>query len=367
MNDQIQNVRPQHFVRPEDAGVSTLSNAAQYLAKEIGTIVGKESLKVIGKEVGKQKGQDAGMLFIQPPEPGGTEPSKINPLVFALAASALSYSTNKQTEEGQTSVLNVQNASYSEQCKQQIADIQNSIDEASKSSKAGTWGDVFGWVATIAIDVVAIAATVLTGGAALPLLIGAMIATTLKVGSEFGSPLLTDLTNVVAKGLEDLGMSDQAAQVVAGIVVAVAVVVVSIVACAGAGAATESLVSLGEKGIKKLTGTAVKLSWNLVSDASSVTGKVAFGMKSAAGIAMGAATVGEGAASTTASVYDYQSAMAQVAAKGKQAVMDALQQLMNQEIDNLGAIFAMEAELVSGLAANISSLSETGSTLARNI
>lgn len=366
MNDHIQNVRPQHFVRPEDAGVSTLNNAAEYLAKEIGTIVGKESLREVGKKPSTEQAQAQGGLALQQPADNATEPSNINPLIFSMVAVALTMKTTKESQEGQFSVLDTDQAAYAAKCKDQIDQIQDSIDQANKSKKAGTWGNIFGWVATIAIDVVAIAATVLTGGAALPLLVGAVIATTLKVGSEFGSPGLTALTNLVAKGLEAMGVSDNTAQLIAGIVVAVAVVVVSIVACAGTGLAADSIVTLGEKGLKKLTGAAVKLSWNLLSDASSTVGKVAFGLKVAGGVTSGVATVGTGASDIASSTFDYKSAMAEIEAKGSQAVLNALNELMDQLLDKISMIFQLEAALVSGLAANISGAGQTVGMVARN-
>lgn len=369
MDNQIQNVKPQNFVRPEDAGVSTLNNAAQYLAQEIGTIVGKEALKEVDK-----KGQDVAgtpqgnALAIQQPDEGATQPSNINPMVFALVASALTYSTSQKTMEGQSDVLDAQNAAYAEKCKEQIQDIQDSIDSANKSAKAGTAMEVFGWVATIAIDVVAVAAVIGTGGAALPLLVGAVIATGLKVGAEFGSPGLTAATNGVAKLLEGCGMSDDKAQALASVLVQVAVVAVSIVACLGSGyAVKKGALALGEKAITKVTGKVAKLSWNLLEGSSELTNKLAHVAKVLGVSTSLVAGAGEGASSIASSSYDYSAEMAQISAKGKQSVLDALMKLMNMEMDNISSIMAIASATVSGIAENISSESETASVVSRNI
>lgn len=368
MDNQIQNVKPQSFVRPEDAGVSTLNNAAEYLAQEIGTIVGKDALKEVGK-----KGKDAAgvaqgnALAIQQPEEGATEPSNINPMVFALVASALTYSTTQKTMEGQSDVLDAQDAAYSEKCKEQIQDIQNSIDQANSASKAGNLANIFGWVATIAIDVVAVAAVVVTGGAALPLLVGAMIATTLKVGSEFGSPVLTAATNALASGLEALGVSDDTAQLIASVAVQLTVLVGTIVACGVTALAKDAIVTLGEKAIKKVTKAAVKLSWNLLETASESTAKLAQGAMTGGKVLAAGAGVAQGGSEVVGSGYDFAATKSEIAAKGKQAVLDALMKLMNMEMDNISKIMAIASALVSGIADNIASESDTVSVVSRNI
>jgi len=368
MDNQIQNVKSQHFVRPEDAGVSTLNNAAEYLAQEIGTIVGKDALKEVGKKGKDAAGAPQGnALALQQPDEGATQPSSINPMVYALVASALSYSSTQKTMEGQSEVLDAQDAAYSEKCKEQIQDIQDSIDQANKSAKAGTAMEVFSWVATIAIDAVAVAAVCITGGAALPLLVGAMIATTLKVGSEFGSPVMTAATNALASGLEKLGMSDQAAQLIASVAVQLTVLVGTIVACGVTALAKDAIVTLGEKAVKKVVGASVKLSWNLLESASESTAKLAQGAMSGGKVLAGVAGVGTGVSEVVGSGYDYSAAMAEISAKGKQAVLDALMKLMNMEMDNISSIMAIASATVSGIAENISSESETASVVSRNI
>jgi hypothetical protein len=114
--------------------------------------------------------------------------------------------------------------------KERIKQLQENIKKMHKSKKSGTFGKIFGWIAAAAM-VIAGAALTLAGGAGTALLVGGITMMAVMTLQQTGA--MDKAIGGIAKGLQNLGLSEHAAQIVATAIMAAVVVAAS----AGAGAA----------------------------------------------------------------------------------------------------------------------------------
>ena len=91
--------------------------------------------------------------------------------------------------------------------------IEKSLKDMDKAAESRKASKIFGWIMTALAVVAAVVACIATGGLAVGPVIGACIAVGCQVLSETG--VMDKIVEKLAKGLEDAGMSKQAAQILA--------------------------------------------------------------------------------------------------------------------------------------------------------
>ena len=95
--------------------------------------------------------------------------------------------------------------------------IEKSLKDMDKAAESRKASKIFGWLMTALAVVAAVVACVATGGLAVGPVIGAGIAIACQVLSETG--VMDKIVEKLAKGLESLGMSKQAAQILAQVLI----------------------------------------------------------------------------------------------------------------------------------------------------
>ncbi|MFM2591235.1 type III secretion system translocon subunit SctE [Vibrio sp. TBV020] len=105
---------------------------------------------------------------------------------------------------------------------QRISALEETIEKMEQANKGGLFAKIFGWIAAIAGLIVGAVATVVSGGAAAPILAAAALTLTQQITAECG----VSLTGEIAKLLEPL-VGEKAAQMIADIAFAVAIIALS--------------------------------------------------------------------------------------------------------------------------------------------
>ncbi len=265
------------------------------------------------------------------------------------------------------------------QADERINQIKDKFDQMKKAEKSGLAGKIFGWIAAVAM-VIAGAALLIAGGAGAALLVGGIAMLAVMTLQETGG--MEKMINGMAKGLEALGMDAQAAQIMATVITAVIIAGVAIAGGAAAGPAVgvalaaqfgallfspDNLTKMGVPEDKAgwvamgigiglaLTalgvgiGSAVKGTVEAGTKLTEMAAKIAqnFSQKSldmikfAAYIALGlqgAATVGSGASSITAGVYNKQASDTEAKTKELEALLAKLQQMFQDESERIEEI-----------------------------
>lgn len=122
-----------------------------------------------------------------------------------------------------------------------MKDMKKSFEEMDAAAKSNKFSSIFGWLCAAIAVVIAVAVSVASGGIAVGPAVGALIAIAGCVLNQTGAT--QKITEAIAKGLEKLGMSKQAAQITAQIAFTVALMVAAI-ACGR----IDGVVKLGELG-----------------------------------------------------------------------------------------------------------------------
>lgn len=265
------------------------------------------------------------------------------------------------------------------QAEERVNQIKDKFDQMKKADKSGLAGKIFGWIAAVAM-VIAGAALLIAGGAGAALLVGGIAMLAVMTLQETGG--MEKMINGMAKGLEALGMDAQAAQIMATVITAVIIVGVAIAGGVAAGPAVgvalgaqfgallfspDNLTKMGVPEDKAgwvamgigiglaLTslgvgiGSAVKGTVDAGTKLTKMAAEIAqkFSQKSldmikfAAYIALGlqgAATVGSGASSITAGVYNKQASDTEAKTKELEAFLAKLQQMFQDESERIEEI-----------------------------
>ncbi|HSI86703.1 MAG: type III secretion system translocon subunit SctE [Candidatus Methylacidiphilales bacterium] len=213
-----------------------------------------------------------------------------------------------------------------------IVKLKEAAEAASSASKGGLFGKIFGWIGVALSLVAALAATVVSGGAALPLLIGAVLGATVMVLGETG--VMGKIVDALANAMSP-PMSEEKAKMWAGIIVGVGTAVLMIGATMASGGLSSSA----------LAGT--------------VAQKIADMIKIAATIGSGLAQVGKGASTITTAAYSFESANAQADALQFSKTIAKLQAVIEDEMKRIEDILKKMDE---GVATMMQIFSDQAST-----
>ena len=227
--------------------------------------------------------------------------------------------------------------------------IQKTLDDMDKAEKARKASRVFGWIMAALAVVAAVVACVATGGVAVGAVVGALVAVGMQVMTETG--VMDKLTEGLTDLLQKTGMSKQAAQILAAILITAAVIAVSAGAGAGAGALASKI------------GLAAKLS-TTVSESVKAGAEVAKAVVSIASKTIQAGSVIVGG---TAAALSFNAGMSQAETTETEKFLAALRQRMEESEEELEQLLQAIQNSVSNTAELLSSATDTSSEIARNI
>ncbi|CAM2005063.1 type III secretion system translocon subunit SctE [Acanthopleuribacter pedis] len=224
--------------------------------------------------------------------------------------------------------------------------LQKAIDAMKKADKGGMFGKVFGWIAASLSLVAAVAATVATGGAAAPLLAAAALNMTMMVLQETGA--MDTITEEFGKLIQDIAgafgkeLSDEEAQMIAGITITAAVLIINIAAAVASGGAA---------------------SGNLATQTKQIADMIKIGSEIAAGVAM----VGQGTSQMVQAGYQNDAMQAQADAADFQKMMAKLQAALSEEMDRLKEIMEQLQDSKSAVIQMMNTTAQQTSKIQRNM
>ncbi len=227
--------------------------------------------------------------------------------------------------------------------------IQKTLDDMDKAEKSRKASRIFGWLMAALAVVVAVIACVATGGLAVGAVVGALVAIGMQVMNETG--VMDKLTQGIAELLEKTGMSKQAAQILAALIITAAVIAVSAGAGAGAGALATKI------------GLAAKLSTG-VSEAVKAGAEVA---KAVVSIASRVVQAGSIIVGGTAAALSFNAGMSQAETTETEKFLAALRQRMEESEEELEQLLQAIQNSISNTAELLASATDTSAEIARNI
>lgn len=240
----------------------------------------------------------------------------------------------KDRIEIQKDTLDAERKSRSDKIDKSLKDM----DKAAESRKASR---VFGWLMTALAVVAAVVACVATGGLAIGPVIGAGIAIACQVLNETG--VMDKIVEGLAKGLEGLGMSKQAAQILAQVLITVAIMAASIGASfAGGGASAVSSLIKGTAETVDKVRAAIAIATTIVGVSSTITSGVG-------------------------SYQSYKAGMSQADVSETEKVIAALKQRLEECEEELQQILAQLQNAISQVAEMLSSATDTSDEIAKNL
>ena len=236
--------------------------------------------------------------------------------------------------------INVQKDTLANTHRERMDKLNKSLEKMDKAARANKFNKIFGWLMAAAAVVIAVAACVATGGVAIGPCIGALLAVGTCILAETGA--MDKITEGIAKGLEKLGMSKQAAQIVAQVALAIAITAASLACCgAGAGAA--------------LSGTA------------NTAQQIANGIQKAANIAMKVMGLVSIVGNGVGSGLNYAAGKSQAELTEMSKVLAQLRQQMEDSEEELEKILELIQNVFSGIVAILNSETETQKTIAQQM
>ncbi|NEX17291.1 MAG: hypothetical protein C1943_11815 [Halochromatium sp.] len=249
--------------------------------------------------------RDSAAAGAAPPLPPPPKMS-IEDLTLALTALGAKIAETRQ----QTSITEIKGnmAKQTAENKERLAMIEESAKKADEAKKSGVWGKVFGWVATIAATIAAVALSI-TG-------VGALVGAALIAAAVIG--LAMQVVNEIPAAKEWMANHSAVGWVMMGVQVAL------------------SVCTLGA-GLAGALKTATDVAWK---SAVAMIGKVANLLGSTA-------TVGGGASGVATAILNSEASGAQVDAKAIEAELLKLQGLLDEEMARLKKMMEEAEESVS--------------------
>lgn len=232
--------------------------------------------------------------------PGLPAPKSFSVEDMTLALMALKSKINDTQQEMSATDIKKMMAKMSDENEERVKAIEDSIAKMDQAKKAGVFGKVFGWIATIATVVTAAALCVTGVGAVVGglLITGAVVALGMQIAQEI--PAVQDW----------MSQNPAFGYVMLGVQVALAIVT------AGAGLGS-ALAGVG----KAAADISVKVIAQLIAALSTVVG--------------GLSTVGVGGANIASSVYNKEAGDAQADAKKIEAELLNAQAAVDEEMKRL--------------------------------
>ena len=248
-------------------------------------------------------------------------------------------------EERQTEMakdrIEIQKDTLDAERKSRSEKIEKSLQEMDKAAQSRKANKIFGWLMAALAVVAAVVACVATGGLAVGPVVGAGIAVACQVLNETG--VMDKLVEKLSKGLEDLGLSKQAAQILAQVIITVAILAASLGSgLAGGGASAVSNAVKGAAETMEKVRAAVAIATAVVGTATTISGGVG-------------------------AYQNYKAGMSEADVKETEKVIAALKQRLEESEEELENILQMLQDAVSQVAQMLSSATDTSDEIALNI
>lgn len=329
-----------------------LTEDSQVLAKEIaGLLASQPNVRISNMSTATPPGQ-VGV----PTGPTGV-PTLDNPddvkqkeVDLAKLISYLQLDNDKRQAELAKDRIQLQQNTMDQRHAQQMEKIDESLAEMDKAAKTGLAMKIFGWIMAAVAVAIAVAACVATGGVAVGAVVGAVIAIGMCVANETGA--MNSLTEAIASGFEKMGLSKEAAQILAAVTTAVLVIAVTVAGGAG-GSAIAGLFSSAAKGAATATQAVV-------------TSSMATAKAWQSGLQISAAVLGVGTTATAgyAGVQNYKATMLQSETTETEKFMAMMQQQISESQEELEKILSQIQSCYGDIAAIINSSIDTEKEIA---
>ena len=236
--------------------------------------------------------------------------------------------------------INGQKDSLATTHKDRMDKLNETLKKMEKAAASAKRNKIFGWLMAAVAVVIAVAACVATGGLAAGPIIGAAIALGTCILSETGA--MDKITEKLAEGLEKLGMSKEAAQIVAQVAIALVILAATLACCgAGAGAALSNTAKLSQQ--------------------------VAHAIQKGADIAMKMMGVVSIVSNGVGAAQNYAAGRAQADLTETGKILALLRQQMEESQDELQKILELIQNVFSNLVAILDSETDTQKTIAQQM
>ena len=320
-----------------------LSEKATEQIKEVASLLGSRSVNVsapVGDkgEVGRTEGAN-GVPALDNPDDEVAKEADLEKLIAYLQLE----NEKEQAEQAKNRIetmkaeLEVEHADRKEK-------IQKSLDDMDEAAKASRRNKIFGWLMTGLAILGAVVACVASGGLAVGAVIGAGIALTAQILNETG--VMDKIVGGISEGLQKLGMSKMAADIVAQI----AITLVIIAASLGAGAAGGVV---GGAQLTSTIGKALQAGAQLIRPALTIgTGLVGVGSTVSGGVG---------------AYQGYKAGMSQAELTETEKYLAIIQQRMDEAEEELEAILEQIQSLVGQIAQLLSSQTDTTNEIAAQL
>ena len=328
-----------------------LTEDSQVVAKEIaGLLASQPNVRVqnsasptLSGEVGSAKGP-TGAPALDSPDDAKQKEVNLEKLI-----SYLQLETDKHQAELAKERIELQKDTMEQRHADQMAKINESLDQMDKAAKWNVFTKVCGWMMAAISVALAVSACIATGGLAAGPLVGAGIAIGMCVANELGA--IEKITEKLADLLEDAGMKAEAAKILASIITAVAMIAITAGLSGGAGALQ------GAKGTMN----------GVVKGTMEVVNHTARNVQS--GLQLGAA--GLGLVTTTASgvagAMNYKSGMLQSETTEMEKYLAVMQQQLEESQEELEQIMSQIQNVYADISAIINSSIDTENEIAAKI
>ena len=328
-----------------------LSDKATETIKEVVSLLGGRNVSVNANQRadGTETGKPTGSTGV----PSLDNPADLKQLEQNLEK-LLSY-LQMDNEERQTAMakdrIDMQKDSLEAERNNRTEKINKSLKDMDKAAESRKASKIFGWLMTALAVVAAVVACVATGGLAVGPVIGAAIAIGCQVLNETG--VMDKIVEKLAKGLESLGMSKQAAQIVAQVLITVAIMAASLGAgFAGGGAAAVSNVAKGVAEAAKGAKVSIEAMEKIRAAVALATTIIGIGGTVAGGVG----------------AYDgFKAGMSQADVSETEKYITALKQRLDECEEELNQILQMLQQAISQVAEMLSSATDTQTAIANNM
>ena len=320
-----------------------LSEKATQTVKDVAAIISSRSVNVTSNaNATNETGRPAGATNI----PALDNPADLKQLEENLEK-LISY-LQMDNEERQALMakdrINMQKDALETERNNRSEKIEKSLKDMDKAAESRKASKIFGWLMTALAVVAAVVACVATGGLALGPVIGAGLAIACQVLSETG--VMDKAIEKLSEGLQSLGMSKQAAQILAQVLITVAIMAASLGAgfAGGGGAAVSQLV----KGSADAIATAEKV-------------------RAAVAIATSIIGVGGMVAGGVGAYQGYKAGESQADVSETNKFITALKQRMDECEEELEQILQQLQNVLGQVAQLLTSATDTSASIANNL
>jgi hypothetical protein len=313
-----------------------LSEKATEAIKEVAALLGSRSVNVAAAAAPKgEAGTVAGANGVPALDNPDDEKAKEADLEKLVAY--LQLENEKEQAEQAKNRIETMKGELEVEHNDRKEKIQKSLDDMESAAKARKRSSIFGWLMTGLAILAAVVACVATGGIAVGAVVGAGIALTAQILNETGA--MEKIVGAISKGLQSLGMSKMAADIVAQVAITLVIVAASLGAGGLGSAAT------GATQLTSTIGQALQHGAQLIKPALTI----------ATGIIGATSTVSSG----VGAYQNYKAGMSQADLTETEKYMAIIQQRLDEAEEELQAILEQIQNLVGQIAQLLSSETDT--------